>query len=132
MNMNVAASVMPVTMGTDEDLVSGKTSLGEFHSKLMSMRRIKQSFFLIFWIKAQDVMMRLDIIVILVFVILPVQHLTFLIEIKRSAVDSVQDERISHDEISIRIPQRSSISVMLEHQILNGLSIVGTFTCEMF
>lgn len=132
MNMNVAASVMPVAMGTDEDLVSGKTSLGEFHSKLVSMCRIKQSFLFIFWIKAQDVMMRLDIIVILVFAVLPVQHFTFLIEIKRRAVDSVQDKRISHNEITICISQRSSISVMLEHQVLNGLSIVGTFTCEMF
>ena len=132
MNMNITASVMAVAVRTDKDLMPGKTFAGEFHPKLVRMCGIKQTFFLVPGIEAQDVMMGFDVVVILVFMVLPVQHLTFLVERKRSAVDPVQNEGVPHNEITFRIAKRRPVPVMFEHQILNGLSIVGTFTCEMF
>ena len=103
MNMNVAASVMPVAMRTDEDLVPGKTSFGRIPFQAREHVQDQANLPPYPGIKAQDVMMRLDIIVILVFVVLPVQHFTFLIERKRRAVDSVQDKRI----LIMRFPSAS-------------------------
>ena len=58
---------MTISVGADKSLVSGKILSGIFHTKFLCLLSGQTIFFLIFRIKADDVVMRLNLIKRLIF-----------------------------------------------------------------
>ena len=78
-------------------------------------------------IKADDVMVAFDFILVFVFLVLAVQLLAGRIKRIGFTVQTVQIKLIPHDTISVLVKDRSLPKlVMLENQILQCSTIVGT------
>ena len=69
MNMDVAAAVVTVCVRADQSLVPGKKALGEFSAERLCFLAGQTAFRYVLRVKADDVMMGFDFVVILVFVI---------------------------------------------------------------
>ena len=77
-------------------------------------------------------MVAFDFILVFVLLILAVQLLAGRIEGKGYTVQAVQKKLIPHDTISVLVKDRSFPKfVMLENQILQRSTIVGTLTCDV-
>ena len=77
-------------------------------------------------------MVRFNFILVFVFLVLAVQLLAGRIKGIGFTVQTVQIKLISHDTISVLVKDRSFPKlVMLENQILQCSTIVGTLTCDM-
>lgn len=83
-------------------------------------------------VMADDVMVAFDFILVFVFLVLAVQLLAGRIKGIGFTVQTVQIKLISHDTISVLVKDRSFPKlVMLENQILQCSTIVGTLTCDV-
>ena len=60
--MNISAAIMTISVGADKSQVSGKILSGIFYAKFLCLFSGQTMFFLIFRIKADDVVMRLDLL----------------------------------------------------------------------
>ena len=132
MYMNVAAAIMTVHVRTDQCLMPRKICFCVFQSKLLCPFPRQAIFCAVPWVKADDVMMAFDFILIFVLLIFAVQLLTGRIEGIGFTVQTVQIKLIPHDAISVLVKDRSFPNlVMLENQILQCSTIIGTLTCDV-
>ena len=132
MYMNVAAVIMTVHMRTDQSLMTRKVGFCIFQSKLLCSFTRQAIFCAVPWIKADNVMVAFDFILVFVLLIFTVQLLAGRIEGIGFTVQAVQIKLIPHDTISIPVKDRSFPKlVMLENQILQCSAIVGTLTCDV-
>ena len=132
MDMNISAAIMTVHVRTDQSLMSRKVGFCIFKSKLLRPFSRQTIFCAVPWIKADDVMVAFDFILVLVLLVFAVQLLAGRIEGIGFTVQAVQIKLISHDTISVLVKGRSFPKlVMLENQILQCSTIVGTLTCDM-
>ena len=132
MDMNVAAAIVPIHVRTDQCLMSRKVGFCVFQSKLLRPFTRQTIFCAVPWIKADDVMVAFDFILVFVLLVLAVQLLTGGIERIGFTVQTIQIKLISHDAISVLVKDRSFPKlVMFENQILQRSTIVGTLTCDV-
>ena len=132
MYMNVAAAIVTVHVRTDQCLMPRKICFCVFQSKLLRPFPRQTIFCAVPWIKADDVMVAFDFILVFVFLVLAVQLLAGRIKGIGFTVQTVQIKLISHDTISVLVKDRSFPKlVMLENQILQCSTIVGTLTCDV-
>ena len=132
MDMNVSAAIVPVHVRTDQCLMPRKICFCVFQPKLLCPFPRQTIFCAVPWIKADDVMVRFNFILVFVFLVLAVQLLAGRIERIGFTVQAVQIKLISHDTISVLVKDRSFPKlVMLENQILQCSTIVGTLTCDV-
>ena len=80
MDMNVAAAIVPVHVRTDQSLMPRKIRFCIFQSKLLRPFSRQTIFCAVPWIKADDVMVAFDFILVFVFLVLAVQLLAGRIE----------------------------------------------------
>ena len=133
MNMNITASVMAVAVRTDKDLMPGKTFAGEFHPKLVRMCGIKQTFFLVPGIEAQDVMMGFDLTAVQIFAKPLIRTQTGDCEIVPAAVQSGETIVFSRNETPLFIEHGFHADlIMLEGQVSFGGGVVRVFRADMF
>ena len=69
MYMNISTAVMTISVGADKSLVPRKILSGIFYAKFLCLFSGQTMFFLIFRIKADDVVMALDILALLILAI---------------------------------------------------------------
>ena len=132
MHMNVSAAIVPVHVRTDQSLMSRKVCFCIFHSKLLCPFSRQTIFCTIPWIKADNVMVAFDFILIFVFLVFTVQLLAGRIKGIGFTIQTVQIKLIPHDTISVLIKDRSFPKlIMLENQVFQCSTIVGTLTCDM-
>ena len=132
MYMNVAAAIVTVHVRTDQCLMPRKICFCVFHPKLLRPFPRQTIFCAVPWIKADDVMVAFDFILVFVFLVLAVQLLAGRIERIGFTVQTVQIKLIPHDTISFLVKDRSFPKlIMLENQILQCSTIVGTRTCDV-
>ena len=132
MYMNVAAAIMTVHVGADQSLMAGKVGLCIFQSKLLRSLSRQTIFCAVPWIKADDVMVAFDFILVFVLLIFAVQLLAGRIEGIGFTVQAVQIKLIPHDAIAVFVQNWLFPKfVMLENQIFQRSTIVGTLTCDM-
>ena len=132
MDMNISAAIVPVHVRTDQCLMSRKICFCIFQSNLLCPFARQTIFCAVPWIKADDVMMAFDFILVFVLLVLAVQLLAGRIEGIGFTVQAVQIKLIPHDAISVLIKDRSFPKlVMLENQVLQRSTIVGTLTCDV-
>ena len=130
--MMIAASVSPVCMRADKNLVSRKKPARKFHSKCVCPLCIQITILAVLRIEAENIMMRLDIVSPLVLVKLPVCHLAFLIKREGSAVDAVDQNPIPHDKVPVLIAHRLAVCRMLKEKIFQCLAVVGILNGNVF
>ena len=132
MYMNIAAAIMTVNEPTDQSLIHRKICLCVFQPKLLCPFPRQTIFCAVPWIKADDVMVRFNFILVFVLLIFAVQLLAGRIEGIRFTDQTVQLILISHDTISVLVKDQSFPKfVMLENQVLQRSTIVGTLTCDV-
>ena len=132
MDMNVSAAIVTVHVRTDQCLMPRKICFCVFQSKLLRPFTRQTIFCAVPWIKADDVMVRFNFILVFVLLIFAVQLLAGRIEGIGFTVQTVQIKLIPHDTISVLVKDRSFPKlVMLENQILQCSTIVGTLTCDV-
>ena len=132
MYMNVAAAIVTVHVRTDQCLMPRKICFCVFQPKLLCPFPRQTIFCAVPWIKADDVMVRFNFILVFVLLIFAVQLLAGRIKGIGFTVQTVQIILISHDTISVLVKDRSFPKlVMLENQILQCSTIVGTLTCDV-
>ena len=132
MYMNVAAAIMTVHVRTDQCLMPRKICFCVFQSKLLRPFPRQTIFCAVPWIKADDVMVAFDFILVFVLLIFTVQLLAGRIKGIGFTVQTVQIKLIPHDAISVLVKDRSFPKlIMLENQILQRSTIVGTLTCDV-
>ena len=132
MYMNIAAAIMTVHVRTDQRLMPRKICFCVFQSKLLRPFTRQTIFCAVPWIKADDVMVAFDFILVFVFLVLAVQLLAGRIKRIWFTVQTVQIKFIPHDAISVLVKDRSFPKlIMLENQILQCSTIAGTLTCDV-
>ena len=132
MYMNIAAAIMTVHVRTDQSLMSRKVGFCIFQSKLLCPFPRQTIFCAVPWIKADDVMVAFDFILVFVFLVLAVQLLADRIKRIGFTVQTIQIKLIPHDAISVLVKDRSFPKlIILENQILQRSTIVGTLTCDV-
>ena len=132
MYMNIAAAIVSVHVRTDQSLMPRKICFCVFQSKLLRPFPRQTIFCAVPWIKADDVMVRFNFILVFVLLVFAVQLLAGRIEGIGFTVQAVQIKLIPHDAISVLVKDRSFPKlVMLENQILQCSTIIGTLTCDV-
>lgn len=132
MDMNTSAAIVTVHVRTDQCLMPRKICFCVFQSKLLCPFPRQAIFCAVPWVKADDVMMAFDFIFVFVLLIFAVQLSAGRIKGIGFTVQTVQIKLISHDTISVLVKDRSFPKlVMLENQILQCSTIVGTLTCDV-
>ena len=132
MDMNVAAAIVPVHVRTDQSLMPRKIRFCIFQSKLLRPFSRQTIFCAVPWIKADNVVVAFDFILVLVLLVFAVQLLAGRIEGIGFTVQAVQIKLIPHNTIFILVKNRSFPKlVILENQILQRSTIVGVLTCDM-
>ena len=132
MYMNIAAAIMTVHVRTDQSLMPRKICFCVFHPKLLRPFPRQAIFCAVPLIKADDIMVAFDFILIFVFLVLAVQLSAGRIEGIGFTVQTVQIKLIPHDTISVLVKDRSFPKfIMLENEIFQRSAIVGTLTCDM-
>lgn len=79
-----------------------------------------------------DKMMLTDIVFVEVFAPLSIGCTTFYIIGQRAAVDAVNQVVFSQDKVSLVVPQRSCMVIMLEYAVSYNGGIILVFYIEMF
>ena len=132
MDMNIAAAIMTVHVRTDQCLMPRKICFCVFQSELLCPFTRQAIFCAVSWIKADDVMVAFDFILIFVLLIFTVQLSAGRIERIGFTVQAVQIKRIPHNTISVLVKDRSFPKfVMLENQIFQRSTIVGALTYDV-
>ena len=110
-----------------------KVLLCKSQSKLLCSFTSQSTFLSVFWVKADNVMMRLDLIELFVLVVVVVQLLTFRCKREWITVQTVLIIFLSQYHMPFFIKNRFlRILVVLEDKIPFRFSIVRVFVCDMF
>ena len=133
MYMDIAAAVMPVHVGTDQCLMARKICFYIFHADGLRSFSCESAFIFIRRIEADEIMMCLDFIIILIFMVLCIEHFTFDIKKFRLTVDAIQQNIPAEHPVSICIQQRFLQDlIVLIFQIVECSTVVCAFTCDVF
>lgn len=133
MYMDIAAAVMPVHVGTDQCLMARKICFYIFHADGLRPFPCESAFIFIRRIEADEIVVRLDFIVILILVVLRIKH--FALHIKKFwlAVYALQKNISAEYPVPVCIQQGFLQNfVMLIFQIVECSTIVCTFTRDVF
>ena len=133
MYMDVAASVMPVRVGADKGLMSGKILLAVCKPKLLCPFPSQPAFVPVFRVEADDIVVGFDIIILLVFVETGIQFPAFHIETERIALYTIKIIFFPELHFPIFIKNWfSGVLIVLENKIPLCLTIVRILTCYVF
>ena len=133
MYMDIAVSVMPVRVGADKSLMSGEILFAVCKPKQLCLFPGQPTFVLVFWVEADDVVVGLDFVIILIFMETGIQFPAFYIETERIALYTVKIIFFPELHFSIFIKDRfSGVLIMLENEISLCFTIVRIFTCNVF
>ena len=133
MHMDIAAAVVTVHVGADQRLMPRKVGFYIFHAD--GLRLFTSQFTLVFVgrIEADEVVVRLDFVVILILVVLRIKH--FALHIKKFwlTVYALQKNISAEYPVPVCIQQGFLQNfVMLIFQIVECRAIVCTFTRDVF
>ena len=133
MDMDVAAFVMAIRMGTDKRLVSGKIFSCVFKSQLLRLFPGQSVFCHIFGIEADNVMMGFDLVPFLVFLIPSVQFHAPIIKMEGVTVQTVHVIFLTgyHPAVFVQ-DRRVGVFIMLEYKITLCGSIILILDCNVF
>ena len=133
MYMDIAAAVMPVHVGTDQCLMARKICFYIFHADGLRSFSCESAFIFIRRIEADEIMMCLDFIIILIFIVLCIEHFTLYIKKFWFTVDAIQQNIPAEHPVSICIQQRFLQDlIVLIFQIVECRTVVCAFTCDVF
>ena len=130
--MDVAAPVMTVRVGTDKGLMSGEILFAVCKPKLLCPFSGQPAFVPVFWVEADDVVVRFNLIILLVFVGTGIQFFALHIKTERIAFYTVKV--IFFPELHFPIFIKDwfpGVFVMLENEIALCFPIVCVFTWKM-
>ena len=131
-NMNITDTVVAVTVGADNGLMTGEITAGKLHADLLSILRSYSVFITIPRIKTDDVMMSLDLRPVAILVVFCVDCVTLDIETEWIAVDTVKQIEVTWNLIA-GVIQNGLIGelIMMHGRIICGSIIVGILDGNM-
>ena len=94
-DMDVSRMVVPIRVGTDDGGMTGKVFLAEFQAKCLCFFHGQTVIGCIPWVKADDILVALDIIRVVVLVVLSVCQQTGRCKGEIAALKGVQNVRFS-------------------------------------
>ena len=133
MHMDIAAAVVTVHVGADQRLMPRKVGFYIFHADGLRLFTCQSTLFFVGRIEADEVVVRLDFIVILILVVLRIKH--FALHIKKFwlTVYALQKNISAEYPVPVCIQQGVLQNfVMLIFQIVECCAIVCTFTRDVF
>lgn len=68
MHMNITRAIVSIGVGTDQCLMSGKILRGKIHSHALSLFCGKSVFLFVPWVEAENIMVRFDFALFLIFI----------------------------------------------------------------
>ena len=132
MYMDIPALVMPVLMSADQHLMSGKMCFRIGQAKFLRPFHCQPPL-PVLRLKTDDIMVRLDFPLILIFPILLIDLPALSRKVVGIAVHSCQQIVFSHYRIPLFVPEHLlCLFIMLEDQIPFSRCIVRIFTGDMF
>ena len=132
MDMNISAAIVTVHVRTDQCLMSRKVGFCIFQPD--GLRPLSRQTALVFicWIKADNVVVAFDFILVLVLLVFAVQLLTGSIERVGFAVQTGYVKLFPHDAVSFFISHWNLIKlIMFKNEIFQRSTIIGTLTCDV-
>ena len=132
MDMNISAAIVTVHVRTDQCLMSRKVGFCIFQSD--GLRSLSRQTALVFicWIKADNVVVAFDFILVLVLLVFAVQLLTGSIERVGFTVQTGYVKLFPHDAVSFFISHWNLIKlIMFKNEIFQCSTIIGTLTCDV-
>ena len=132
-NVDVAALVIAVHVGTYQHLMPCEKAIGKFQPEGLRPFSIQTAFRLIPRIEADDVVVRFHIAAILVFMKSVVELLTLQIKGQLLTVDPIQIEFRTQQTMAVFIQLLfSGFLIMLKHEIIQNGAVVGTLNGQVF
>ena len=133
MYMNVAAAVVTVHVGADQRLMPRKVGFYIFHTDGLRLFTSQSTLVFVGRIEADEVVVRLDFIVILILVVLRIKHFALHIKKFRLTVYALQKNISAEYPVPVCIQQGFLQNfVMLIFQIVECRAIVCTFARDVF
>lgn len=133
MHMDIAAAVVTVHVGADQRLMPRKVGFYIFHADGLRLFTCQSTLVFVGRIEADEVVVRLDFVVILILVVLRIKH--FALHIKKFwlTVYALQKNISAEYPVPVCIQQGFLQNfVMLIFQIVECRAIVCTFTRDVF
>ena len=133
MHMDVAGLVVPVRVGADDRLMTGKLFLAEPLAKLLCLIYGQPVVRAVPWVKADDVMVALDILALLILAVAEVRAHTGNCKIFLAAVQRGNAVILSRHKPPVGV-QRGLHGelVMCKGQVFFSVAVVGVFRADMF
>ncbi len=132
MRVDISAFVMPIRVGADKRLVSGKIFCCILQPKFLRPFPGKP-FVRIFWIIAYDVVVGFDFIVTPVFAVTCIQLHAFCIKSERVTVYAVQKIVIPELHVFVFIKNwLPGFFIVFENEIPLRFAVIGIFNCYVF
>lgn len=133
MHMDIAAAVVTVHVGADQRLMPRKVGFYIFHADGLRLFTCQSTLVFVGRIEADEVVVRLDFVVILILVVLRIKHFALHIKKFRFTVYALQKNISTEYPVPVCIQQGSLQNfVMLIFQIVECSTIVCTFTRDVF
>lgn len=133
MHMDIAAAVVTVHVGADQRLMPRKVGFYIFHADGLRLFTCQSTLVFVGGIEADEVVVRLDFVVILILVVLRIKHFALHIKKFRFTVYALQKNISTEYPVPVCIQQGSLQNfVMLVFQIVECSTIVCTFTRDVF
>ena len=133
MHMDIAAVVMPVRVGADNRLMTGKLLPAKLLTKLLRLIHGQPIVRAVPWVKADDVMMALDVLALLIFAIAEVGAHTCNRKIFLPAVQGGNAVILSRHKppVCVQCGLHGEL-VVRKGQIFFSVAVVGIFRADMF
>ena len=133
MHMDIAAAVVTVHVGADQRLMPRKVGFYIFHADGLRLFTCQSTLVFVGRIEADEVVVRLDFVVILILVVLRIKHFALHIKKFRFTVYALQKNISTEYPVPVCIQQGPLQNfVMLIFQIVECSTIVCTFTRDVF
>ena len=133
MHMDITAAVVTVHVGADQRLMPRKIGFYIFHADGLRSFSCQPTFISVSRIEADEIVVRLDFIVILILVVLRIKHFALHVKKFRLTVYALQQNISAEYPVPICIKQRFLQNfIMLIFQIVECSTIVCTFTRDVF
>ena len=133
MHMDIAAAVVTVHVSANQRLMPRKVGFYIFHADGLRSFSCQPTFIVVGRVKADEIVMRLDFGVILIFVVLCIKHFALYIKKFRLTVYALQQNISAEYPVPVCIKQRFLQNfIMLVFQIVECSTVVRTFTRDVF
>ena len=133
MHMDIAAAIMTIHVGADQRLMPRKVGFYIFHADGLCLFTCQPTLVFVGRIEADEVVVRLDFVVILILVVLRIKH--FALHIKKFwfTIYAFQQNIPAEHPVSICIQKRFLQDlIVLIFQIVECRTVVCAFTCDVF